>query len=112
MLDTGTSTLAKLTQANKIKRSSICPVKLSVIMAIMKQTLKYLILQVDIVTTGRGSLGAFIALCFIIAALGGFEGVARGALLGDLVYMKPIYIQVPFRSLSRTPYFSVHAKSI
>ena len=68
-------------------------------MAIMKLILRYLILQVDLATAGHGSLGAYIALCFIIAALGGFDGVSQGALLGDLAYMKPIYMQVLICSL-------------
>jgi hypothetical protein len=43
---------------------------------------------------GHGSVWAYILVCFIIAGLGLCDGVAQGALLGDLSYMDPIYVQV------------------
>ena len=52
--------------------------------------------QVDLATSGRGSVGAFIGVCLIIAGLGIADGTAQGALVGDLSFMNPVYIQVHF----------------
>ena len=56
--------------------------------------------QVDLASRGHGSVGAYVVVCFIIAGLGVSDGTAQGALLGDLSYMEPVYVQVISLSLS------------
>ena len=53
-----------------------------------------LLWQVDLASRGHGSVWAYVLVCFIIAGLGLCDGTAQGALLGDLSYMEPIYVQV------------------
>lgn len=50
--------------------------------------------QVDLASRGHGSVWAYVVVCFTIAGLGLCDGTAQGALLGDLSYMEPIYVQV------------------
>lgn len=55
--------------------------------------------QVDLASRGHGSAWAYVVVCFIIAGLAFCDGTAQGALLGDLSYMNPIYVQVIYLSI-------------
>lgn len=45
-------------------------------------------------TSGHGGVGPYVGVCALVAGLGIADGVAQGALVGDLSFMDPIYIQV------------------
>ncbi len=50
--------------------------------------------QVDLATSGQGSVGAYVAVCFLIAGCAIADGTSQGGILGDLSLMEPAYIQV------------------
>lgn len=51
-------------------------------------------MQVDLATSGHGGVGPYVGVCALVSGLGIADGVAQGALVGDLSFMEPIYIQV------------------
>lgn len=50
-------------------------------------------------TSGHGGVGPYVGVCALVSGLGIADGVAQGALVGDLSFMDPIYIQVTFLNL-------------
>lgn len=51
-------------------------------------------------TSGHGGVGPYVGVCALVSGLGIADGVAQGALVGDLSFMDPIYIQVTFLNIS------------
>lgn len=52
-----------------------------------------LLIIVDLATSGHGGVGPYVGVCALVSGLGIADGVAQGALVGDLSFMEPIYIQ-------------------
>ncbi|CAK9882783.1 unnamed protein product [Sphagnum jensenii] len=52
-----------------------------------------LLIVVDLATSGQGSVGAYVAVCFLIAGCAIADGTSQGGILGDLSLMEPAYIQ-------------------
>ncbi|CAN1123975.1 Equilibrative nucleotide transporter 3 [Linum perenne] len=51
------------------------------------------VLVLDIATSGRGGLGAFIGICLISAVFGVADAHVQGGMVGDLSFMHPDFIQ-------------------
>ncbi|KAG0614918.1 hypothetical protein M758_5G000700 [Ceratodon purpureus] len=52
-----------------------------------------LFIFVDVATSGRGGVGPYVGVCVLVAGVGIADGTAQGALVGDLSFMEPTYIQ-------------------
>lgn len=53
----------------------------------------FLVLILDLATSGKGGLGTFIGICAISGAFGVADAHVQGGMIGDLSYMKPEFIQ-------------------
>lgn len=53
----------------------------------------FLVLILDLATSGKGGLGTFIGICAISGAFGVADAHVQGGMVGDLSYMKPEFIQ-------------------
>ncbi|KAI3731913.1 hypothetical protein L1987_63105 [Smallanthus sonchifolius] len=51
------------------------------------------LLSLDLVTSGKGSIGSYVAICLIVAAFGAADALIQGGMLGDLALMCPEFIQ-------------------
>lgn len=49
-------------------------------------------------TSGHGGVVPYVGVCVLIAGLAIADGTAQGALVGDLCFMDPTYIQVILKS--------------
>ncbi|CAD5176902.1 unnamed protein product [Musa acuminata subsp. malaccensis] len=47
----------------------------------------------DVATSGKGGIGAFIGVCIVSAAFGTADGHVQGGMVGDLSLMSPEFIQ-------------------
>ena len=45
-------------------------------------------------TSGHGGVGPYVGVCVLVGGVGIADGTAQGALVGDLSFMDPHYIQV------------------
>lgn len=53
----------------------------------------FLVLVLDLATSGKGGLGPFFGICIISAAFGVADAHVQGGMIGDLSYMHPDFIQ-------------------
>ncbi|KAG0501499.1 hypothetical protein HPP92_001571 [Vanilla planifolia] len=53
----------------------------------------FLVIVVDLATSGKGGAGVFIGICLISAAFGVADALAQGGMVGDLALMRPEFIQ-------------------
>ncbi|KAK1424588.1 hypothetical protein QVD17_19921 [Tagetes erecta] len=51
------------------------------------------LLSLDLVTSGKGSIGSYAGICLLVAALGVADALVQGGMLGDLSLMCPEFIQ-------------------
>ncbi|CAN1844004.1 Equilibrative nucleotide transporter 3 [Linum perenne] len=51
------------------------------------------VLVLDVATSGRGGIGAFIGICLISAVFGVADAHVQGGMVGDLSFMHPDFIQ-------------------
>ncbi|KAK1412237.1 hypothetical protein QVD17_33319 [Tagetes erecta] len=51
------------------------------------------LLSLDLVTSGKGSIGSYVGICLIVAAFGAADALIQGGMLGDLALMCPEFIQ-------------------
>ncbi|KAG9439709.1 hypothetical protein H6P81_019874 [Aristolochia fimbriata] len=52
-----------------------------------------MVLILDLATSGKGGIGAFIGVCIIAAAFGLADAFVQGGIVGDLSFMDPDFIQ-------------------
>ncbi|XP_024364887.1 equilibrative nucleotide transporter 3 [Physcomitrium patens] len=52
-----------------------------------------LFIIIDVSTSGHGGIGPYVGVCVLVAGIGIADGVAQGAIVGDLSFMDPTYIQ-------------------
>lgn len=60
----------------------------------------FLIVLLDLATSGKGGLGTFIGLCIISASFGLADAHVQGGMVGDLSLMRPEFIQSFFGGLA------------
>ncbi|KAG0497106.1 hypothetical protein HPP92_001797 [Vanilla planifolia] len=53
----------------------------------------FLVIVLDLATSGKGGAGVFIGICLISAAFGVADALAQGGMVGDLALMRPEFIQ-------------------
>lgn len=51
-------------------------------------------MQLDLATSGNGSIESYIGICLIVASFGVADALIQGGMLGDLALMSPEFIQV------------------
>ncbi|KAI3499216.1 hypothetical protein L1887_35009 [Cichorium endivia] len=56
------------------------------------------VLLLDLATSGKGGIGSFIVLCAVSGAFGVADAYVQGGMVGDLSFMLPEFIQIPFCS--------------
>ncbi|KAJ6349061.1 hypothetical protein OIU77_006616, partial [Salix suchowensis] len=52
-----------------------------------------LVLVLDLATSGKGGIGTFIGVCAISGAFGVADAHVQGGMVGDLSFMRPVFIQ-------------------
>ncbi|CAN1172735.1 Equilibrative nucleotide transporter 3 [Linum perenne] len=52
-----------------------------------------MLLLLDLVTSGRGGIGVFVGICFIVAVFGISDVLVTGGVIGELSFMCPGFIQ-------------------
>ncbi|TYI23264.1 hypothetical protein ES332_A06G152800v1 [Gossypium tomentosum] len=60
----------------------------------------FMLLVLDLATSGRGGLGSFIGICVIVAFFGVADACVQGGIVGDLSFMLPDFIQSFFAGLA------------
>ncbi|TYG96198.1 hypothetical protein ES288_A11G329600v1 [Gossypium darwinii] len=60
----------------------------------------FMLLVLDLATSGRGGLGSFIGICAIVAFFGVADAFVQGGIVGDLSFMLPDFIQSFFAGLA------------
>ncbi|TYI58175.1 hypothetical protein E1A91_D11G336000v1 [Gossypium mustelinum] len=60
----------------------------------------FMLLVLDLATSGRGGLGSFIGICAIVAFFGVADACVQGGIVGDLSFMLPDFIQSFFAGLA------------
>ncbi|KAE7995558.1 hypothetical protein FH972_000338 [Carpinus fangiana] len=60
----------------------------------------FLVLILDVATSGKGGLGAFIGLCVLSACFGVADAHVQGGMVGDLSFMCPEFLQSFFAGLA------------
>ncbi|XP_075495943.1 equilibrative nucleotide transporter 3-like isoform X2 [Primulina tabacum] len=58
------------------------------------------LLILDLATSGRGGIGNYIGICFLVAAFGVADAHVQGGMVGDLSFMCPEFIQSFFAGLA------------
>ncbi|KAJ1379160.1 MFS transporter superfamily [Sesbania bispinosa] len=53
----------------------------------------FLVLVLDLATSGRGGIGPFIGLCVLSSSFGFADAIVQGGMVGDLSFMRPEFIQ-------------------
>ncbi|PKU76987.1 equilibrative nucleotide transporter 3-like [Dendrobium catenatum] len=53
----------------------------------------FLLIILDLATSGKGGVGAFVGICLISAAFGVADANVQGGMVGDLALMQPEFIQ-------------------
>ncbi|KAL2341969.1 hypothetical protein Fmac_009909 [Flemingia macrophylla] len=56
----------------------------------------FLVIAVDLATSGKGAIGAYIGICVLAACLGIADAQVEGGMVGDLCFMCPEFIQVGY----------------
>ncbi|KAJ0836482.1 putative equilibrative nucleoside transporter [Helianthus annuus] len=51
------------------------------------------LLSLDLVTSGKGSIGSYVGICLLVAAFGVADALVQGGMLGDLALMCPELVQ-------------------
>ena len=51
-------------------------------------------IQLDIATYGKGSIGSYMGICLFVATFGVADALIQGGMLGDLALMCPEFTQV------------------
>ncbi|KAK8292847.1 hypothetical protein V6Z12_D06G148400 [Gossypium hirsutum] len=60
----------------------------------------FMLLVLDLATSGRGGLGSFICICVIFAFFGVSDACVQGGIVGDLSFMLPDFIQSFFAGMA------------
>lgn len=50
--------------------------------------------QLDLATSGRGGIGNYIGICFIVGCFGVANAHVQGGMVGDIAFMCPEFMQV------------------
>ncbi|OMO76629.1 Equilibrative nucleoside transporter [Corchorus capsularis] len=53
----------------------------------------FLLIVLDLVTSGRGGIGPYIGICVLVGAFGVADAHVQGGMVGDLAFMLPEFIQ-------------------
>ncbi|PKA52407.1 Equilibrative nucleotide transporter 3 [Apostasia shenzhenica] len=53
----------------------------------------FLVIVLDLATSGKGGIGSFIGICLISASFGISDALVQGGIVGDLALMRPEFIQ-------------------
>ncbi|KAI5448166.1 hypothetical protein KIW84_015547 [Lathyrus oleraceus] len=53
----------------------------------------FLILILDLATSGKGGIGPYLAICFLSACFGVADAFVQGGMVGDLYFMCPKFVQ-------------------
>ncbi|OMO65024.1 Equilibrative nucleoside transporter [Corchorus olitorius] len=53
----------------------------------------FLLVVLDLVTSGRGGIGPYIGICVLVGAFGVADAHVQGGMVGDLAFMLPEFIQ-------------------
>ncbi|WJX69161.1 Epsin-3, clathrin recruitment and traffic between the Golgi and endosome [Trifolium repens] len=53
----------------------------------------FLVLVINLATSGKGGIGTFIGICAISGAFGVADAHVQGGMIGDLSYMQPEFVQ-------------------
>ncbi|XVF25919.1 hypothetical protein REPUB_Repub13aG0255600 [Reevesia pubescens] len=60
----------------------------------------FMLIVLDLATSGRGGIGPFIGVCAIVGAFGVADAHVQGGMVGDLSFMLPDFIQSFFAGLA------------
>ncbi|KAK8575285.1 hypothetical protein V6N13_033477 [Hibiscus sabdariffa] len=60
----------------------------------------FMLIVLDLATSGRGGLGSFIGICTFVASFGVADACVQGGIIGDLSFMLPEFIQSFFAGLA------------
>ncbi|GLT83066.1 hypothetical protein SLE2022_013780 [Rubroshorea leprosula] len=60
----------------------------------------FLLIVLDLATSGKGGVGPFVGLCAIVAAFGVADAHVQGGMVGDLSFMQPEFMQSFFAGLA------------
>ncbi|KAK8494139.1 hypothetical protein V6N13_092701 [Hibiscus sabdariffa] len=60
----------------------------------------FMLIVLDLATSGRGGLGSFIGICAFVASFGVADACVQGGIVGDLSFMLPEFIQSFFAGLA------------
>ncbi|XP_039070644.1 equilibrative nucleotide transporter 3-like isoform X2 [Hibiscus syriacus] len=53
----------------------------------------FMLILLDLATSGRGGLGSYMGICALVASFGVADGCIQGGVVGDLSFMLPEFIQ-------------------
>ncbi|KAE8672903.1 Equilibrative nucleotide transporter 4 [Hibiscus syriacus] len=53
----------------------------------------FMLIVLDVATSGRGGLGSFVSTCAIVAVFGAANALVQGGMIGDLSFMLPVFMQ-------------------
>lgn len=60
----------------------------------------FLLIVLDLATSGKGGPGPFVGICAIVAAFGVADAHVQGGMVGDLSFMRPEFMQSFFAGLA------------
>ncbi|GLT45943.1 hypothetical protein SLA2020_197370 [Shorea laevis] len=60
----------------------------------------FLLIVLDLATSGKGGVGPFVGVCAIVAAFGVADAHVQGGMVGDLSFMQPEFMQSFFAGLA------------
>uniref|UniRef100_A0A803NZG0 Equilibrative nucleotide transporter 3-like n=2 Tax=Cannabis sativa TaxID=3483 RepID=A0A803NZG0_CANSA len=60
----------------------------------------FLLIVVDLATSGRGGVGPYVGICVLVAAFGIADAHVQGGMVGDLAFMLPEFMQSFFAGLA------------
>ncbi|KAK8629424.1 hypothetical protein V6N13_078265 [Hibiscus sabdariffa] len=60
----------------------------------------FMLIVLDLATSGRGGVGPFIGICLFVACFGVADAFVQGGIVGDLSFMLPEFIQSFFAGLA------------
>ncbi|GMJ14649.1 EQUILIBRATIVE NUCLEOSIDE TRANSPORTER 3, FUDR RESISTANT 1 [Hibiscus trionum] len=60
----------------------------------------FMLIVLDLATSGRGGIGPFIGICSFVACFGVADACVQGGIVGDLSFMLPEFIQSFFAGLA------------
>ncbi|GLT45623.1 hypothetical protein SLA2020_194430 [Shorea laevis] len=60
----------------------------------------FLLIVLDLATSGKGGVGPFVGVCVIVGAFGVADAHVQGGMVGDLSFMRPEFMQSFFAGLA------------